>query len=386
MFYVAMRMLTGDRGKYLGIVLGISFASLIMTQQPGVFLGLMSRTYSFISDISLPDIWVMEREVQYIDDSKPMTSTQLYRVGSVEGVEWAKPLYKGNIQVRLENGRIQTCNMIGLDDATLIGGPGKMLTGQLADLRQVNGIIVNFDGATGKLAKKNPQNKYTKIPLSVGDKLEINDHYAKVVGIAKTSSTFQSQPIIYTTYSQAQNFIPPQRNVLTFILVKAKTGENFDDLTKRIRERTGLAAYTKKQFIAKSLDYYLKNTGIPINFGTSVLLGFLVGAAISGQTFYNFTIENLRYFGVLKAMGAKTKTLLLMIVMQSIIVGAIGYGMGLLGTSIFHWLSQGSVLAFKFPWQLMVLSILGVTFICTLASLLSIRQVFKLDAAIVFKS
>lgn len=386
MFYVAMRMLTGDRGKYLGIILGISFASLIMTQQPGVFLGIMSRTYSFISDISLPDIWVMDREVQYIDDSKPMTSTQLYRVGSVEGVEWAKPLYKGNIQVRLENGHIQACNLIGIDDATLIGGPGQMLSGQLGDLRQVNGVIVNFEGATGKLARTNPQNIHERIPLSVGDTLELNDNYAKVVGIAQTSYTFQSQPIIYTTYSQAQNFIPPQRNVLTFILVKAKPGEDLDTVAKKITNKTGLAAYTKKEFVAKSLDYYLKNTGIPINFGTSVLLGFLVGAAIAGQTFYNFTIENLRYFGVLKAMGANPNTLLLMIVTQAIVVGAIGYGMGLLGTSVFHWLSQGSVLAFKFPWQLMILSILGVAFICTMASLLSIRQVFKLDAAIVFKS
>src|SRR5690242_321811 len=101
MFYIALKMLTGDRGKYIAIILGISFASLIMTQQPGIFLGIMSRAYSFITDISLPDIWVMDPKVQFIDDSKPLPSTDLYRVASIEGVQWATPLFKGNIQARM---------------------------------------------------------------------------------------------------------------------------------------------------------------------------------------------------------------------------------------------------------------------------------------------
>ena len=108
MFYVAFRMLVGDRGKFLGIILGLSFASLIMTQQPGVFVGIMTRAYSFITDLGLPDIWVMDPTVQYIDDIKPMPDTYLYRVASVEGVAWAKPLFKGTIQVRLHNGTFQS--------------------------------------------------------------------------------------------------------------------------------------------------------------------------------------------------------------------------------------------------------------------------------------
>ncbi len=383
MFYIAIKMLIGDRGKYIGIILGISFAALIMTQQPGIFLGLMERTYSFISDISLPDIWVMDPDVQYIDDTKPLTSTELERVGSIDGVEWAKPLFKGQIQVRLGNGHIQNCNVIGLDDATLIGGPGKMLEGKLEDLYQDNSVIANLEGALDKLARTLPDG--SKIPLKVGDVLELNDNYSVVVGIAETSRTFQSMPILYTTYSRATAFAPPQRNVLSFILVKAKKNEDPHILANRIVEKTKLAAYTKKDFEDKTLDYYMKYTGIPINFGTSVLLGFLVGAAIAGQTFYSFTLENLRYFGVLKAMGIQSSTLLLMIILQAMIVGVIGYGLGALGTSIFAFLSRNSILAFKFSWQLMILSILGVAFICTLAALLSIRKVFKLETAIVFK-
>lgn len=323
MFYIAFRMLVGDRGKYLGIILGLSFASLIMTQQPGVFTGIMTRSYSFITDLGLPDIWVMRPTVQFVDDSKPMPDTYLYRVASIEGVGWAKPLFKGNIQAQLHDGNAQSCNLIGLDDATLIGAPAVMLQGKIENLRQADGIIVNEEGAKDKLANSPAYPGGPKIPLRIGQELELNNHRAVVVGIAKTTRTFQSQPVIFTTYSNATIFSPPQLNFLSYILVKAKAGENLKVLCKRIERLTGLSAYTKDEFKDLTIKYYLKYTGIPINFGVSVILGFLVGAAVAGQTFYSFTLENLRYFGVLKAMGTSEKTLLFMIIFQALIVSFI---------------------------------------------------------------
>jgi putative ABC transport system permease protein len=129
----------------------------------------------------------------------------------------------------------------------------------------------------------------------------------------------------------------------------------------------------------------MKNTGIPINFGISVTLGFIVGAAIAGQTFYSFTMENLRQFGVLKAMGASNWTLLRMILLQATLVGAIGYGLGVGLTSLFGWAMRNTILAFKFPWQLLVFSGLGVMLICIFAALISIRKVIALEPAVVFK-
>ncbi len=386
MFYIAFRMLVGDRGKFLGIILGLSFASLIMTQQPGVFVGIMTRAYSFITDLGLPDIWVMEPTVQYIDDIKPMPDTYLYRVASVEGVAWAKPLYKGTIQARLHNGTFQTCNLIGLDDATLIGAPAVMIEGKIENLRRTDGIIVNQEGALDKLANPPKYPRGPKIPLKVGQEIELNNHRAVVVGIAQTTRTFQSQPVVYTTYSNATLFTPPQLNLLSFVLVKAKPGQNLKALCDRIFRRTGLRAYTKEDFKSLTVNYYLKYTGIPINFGVSVLLGFLVGAAIAGQTFYNFTLENLRYFGVLKAMGTSEKTLLLMIIFQALIISFIGYGIGVGCTGIFDLLTQNTMLAFRFPWQLFIFSIFGIFIISSFAALISIRKVITLEPAIVFKS
>ena len=383
MNWIALKMLMGDRGKYLGIVMGLTFASLIMTQQPAIFIGLMMRSYSFITDVGLPDIWVMDPKVQFIDDVKPMQDMELYRVRGIEGVKWAMPLYKGLIKARLANGNFQTCNVIGLDDATLIGGPPRMLEGRLEDLRRSDAVIVDRDGAVEKLGVPGPDGK--PIPLKVGDSLELNDRRAIVVGIAKNTRTFQSQPVVYTTYTRAMMYAPRERKLLSFILIKAKQGENLEVLSERIRRSTGLQAYTQKGFQKLTYDYFMANTGIPINFGISVTLGFIVGAAIAGQTFYSFTMENLRQFGVLKAMGASNWTLLRMILLQATLVGAIGYGLGVGLTSLFGWAMRNTILAFKFPWQLLVFSGLGVMLICIFAALISIRKVIQLEPAVVFK-
>ena len=386
MNYIAIKMLMGDKGKYIGIVMGLTFASLIMTQQPAIFMGLMARSYSFITDVGLPDIWVMDEKVQFIDDIKSLQDTELYRVRGVSGVEWAMPMYKGMQKARMSDGTFQNCTVIGLDDTTLIGAPAVLVEGKLDDLRRSDSVIVDFDGANEKLAKPPLIEGGKKIPLKVGDNLELNDRRAIVVGIAKVTRTFQSQPTIYTTYSRAKTYAPRERKLLSFVLVKAKAGQNIPELTKRIQENTGLAAYTQQQFMDLTFNYFMKNTGIPINFGISITLGFIVGAAIAGQTFYNFTLENLRQFGVLKAMGTSNWTLLRMILLQAILVGSTGYGMGVGLTALFGYLMRHSILAFKFPWQLLIFSGLGVSLICMLAALISILKVIRLEPAIVFKS
>ncbi|MBI5598976.1 MAG: FtsX-like permease family protein [Deltaproteobacteria bacterium] len=383
MYYTALKLLVGDRSKYMGIIMGLTFASFIMTQQPAIFVGLMARTFSFITDLGQPDIWAMDPKVQFIDDVKPVQDTQLYRVRGVEGVEWAVPLYKGLLKARLENGNFQTCNVIGLDDATLIGGPAIMLEGRLEDLRRSDSVIVDVEGANTKLARTLPSGE--RVPLKIGGSLELNDRRAVVVGIAKTSRTFQSQPVVYTTYSRAMSFAPRERKMLSFILVKAKDVYDPVRVARRIGQATGLAAYTRDEFKALTVRYFLKNTGIPINFGMAVLLGFIIGAAVAGQTFYNFTLDNLRQFGVLKAMGATNATLLRMILLQAMAAGSVGYGLGVGAASLFGYMVRTSVLAFKFPWQLLALSGSGVMLICVFAALISIRKVMKLEPAIVFK-
>ena len=385
MYSIALKMLIGDRGKYLGIIMGLTFASLLITQQSSIFTGLMTRTYATITDLSQPDIWVMDPKVQFIDDVKPLQDTELFRIRSIEGVEWAVPLYKGLLKARLADGNYQICNVLGLDDATLIGGPPSMIEGALRDLRQKDSIIVNDVGARTRLAKPPKVRGGKPEPLKIGDILEINDHRAVVVGICRVSRTFQSQPVIFTTYTRATTFAPRERKLLSFVLVKARPEENLQALCERIRRRTGLAAYTGQAFKDLTYSYFLKYTGIPINFGIAVGLGFIIGTAIAGQTFYNFTLENMRYFGTLKAMGATNGVLLRMILLQASLVGALGYGLGVGGAALFGYTLGGTELSFRLTKDLLIFSGSAISLICVLSALISIRTVMRLEPAIVFK-
>ncbi|MES2273814.1 MAG: ABC transporter permease [Chlamydiota bacterium] len=383
MLLYALKMLIGDRAKYIGIILGLSFASFIISQQAAIFLGLMSRTFGFITDTSQPNIWVMDRNVQYIDDIKPLRDTELFRVQSIEGVAWAVPFYKGLIRARLADGNFQTCILIGIDGATLIGAPPKISQGNIEMLRMPDAVFVNDVGARDKLSHDFPKDQN---PLRIGDRLELNDNRAVVVGICQNSRTFQSQPVIYTTYERALAYSPIERKLLSFVLVRSKPGVDPAVLCRKITAITGLAAYTSLEFKKLTISYYIKYTGIPINFGVAVILGFIIGVAIAGQTFYNFTLDNLRYFATFKAMGADTKLLTQMILVQSFWAGAIGWGIGVGAACLFGFLSRSTELSFRMPWPLFLLTALSIALISMFASWISMRKVRKLDPAIVFKS
>jgi putative ABC transport system permease protein len=381
---IALKMLFGDSGKFFGMVVGLTFAALIMTQQPAIFLGLMTRTYAAIADVAIADIWVMDAGVQYVEESKPMRDTDLIRVRGVTGVAWAVPIYKNIINARLPDGSTKAINLNGLDDATLIGGPLRMLEGKLGDLRQADAIIVDREAAEDQLSYLGPGGR--ERALGIGDEIEVNDRRAVVVGIGESSRDFVLVPKAFTTYSRALSYAPPQRRLMTYILVKARDDAEPAELARLIEAKTGLRALTARAFEWETLFYWLENTGIPINFGISVMLGFLVGAAIAGQSFFNFVRENLTHYAVLKAMGLRNGTLVGMVLSQALVVGTIGYGIGVGISALFGTVMANTVLAFFVPTALLLFSGAGVLIIVALSALLGIRQVLKLDPAVVFRS
>jgi putative ABC transport system permease protein len=162
-----------------------------------------------------------------------------------------------------------------------------------------------------------------------------------------------------------------------------------EQLCKAIKAETGLLAKTNDQFFWSTIDYYMERTGIPINFGITVALGFIVGCAIAGQTFYLFTVENLKQFGALKAMGVGNLRLVGMILLQAAVVGVIGYGIGVGGAALFGYVFERVVKtappAFFFPWQILALTAGAVALIVTAAALVSMRRVLFLEAGVVFR-
>lgn len=382
MNWVALKMLTGDTVKYLGIVFGVTFAALLMSQQMSIFCGLMRNTTSQIRDVEGADIWVMDANVQFVDDTKPLSENELYRVRGVSGVQWAVRLYKGLGRARLADGNFQQMILLGLDDATLVGAPrpDRILAGSLADLRQPDAVMIDEFGWRYLFGEE---------LFAPGKVLEMNDKRAVIVGLCQCSPTFQTFPILYCTYSQAVKFVPQERKTLTFVLVKSAPGVAPEDLCRTIQEQTGLSAKTNDQFFWTTIDYYMKRTGIPINFGITVMLGFVVGCAIAGQTFYLFTVENLKQFGALKAMGVSNVRLVGMILLQAAVVGVIGYGLGIGGAAGFGYVFSNFVKsappAFYFGWEILALTAASVTGIIVLASFMSMRRVLFLEAGVVFR-
>ena len=190
MLRLALKMLYGDRAKYAMLVCGLTFCSLLMTQQSSVFCGLMLLTTATLENIKVP-IWVSDAKVEQINETIGLRDIEVQRVRSVPGVEWAVPLYWGIQQARMSDGSFQGIQLTGLDTATLVGRPAKMTAGAIEDLRLPNTVIVD-QVAVKKFAKKGQA-------VKVGSVFEINDKEARVVGICETERSFLGQPYVFTT-------------------------------------------------------------------------------------------------------------------------------------------------------------------------------------------
>ncbi len=379
MFFIALKMLLGDRAKFIMLLGGLFFASLLMTQQSAVFCGLLGWTTSHITNLRAK-IWVVEAKVEQVNELKPLRDTDVDRVRSVRGVAWGVPLYLGVLQARLSDGNFKPVLCLGLDSATLVGRPATIIDGNLEDLRRPNSVFID------DLALERLKTGRNAPSLKVGDTFEINDREARVVGVCKADRAFFGYPYIYTTYEQALQFAPRQRKMLSAVLAEPLPGWTAEEAAAQITKETGLKAFTEKDFFWETIWWYFRNTGIPISFGVTIVLGIIVGVAISGQTFYSFVLENLRHLGALKAMGASDWLLSGMLVLQALFVGVCGFGFGIGAATLFGMgaLKRGNP-PFFMPWQL-PLGIMGVILgICLLAAFFSILKVRRLEPAIVFR-
>jgi len=378
MNFVALKMLFGDRAKYLGLVFAIAFASFLLANQISIFIGIMTRPASQILDVVDADIWVMDPQTLYGDEVSALRDHDLYRVRSVPGVEWAVPLYKGTGRAKAPDGKFRTVIVMGADDATLVGAPRKMLVGSIYDLRLPDAAIIDKAGYLYFFPGE---------PLQAGKTLQMNEKRVLIVGISDASAPFQSFPVLHTRYSQALGFVGRERNLLSFVLAKPAAGVPIGEVCRHIEAATGLRARSAAEFSRDAFLFYLRNTGIPVNFGITVMIALIVGTVVAGQTFYLFTIENLKQFGALKAIGVTNRRIVTMILLQAAVVGGTGYSIGMgmaagfFSVTVNYLPTRGIVL----PWQVMAGIAVIVLFVVGLASLMSIRRVLVLEPAVVFR-
>jgi putative ABC transport system permease protein len=312
---IAYKLLVNDRGKFSALLIGITFAVFLMVQMTSMFAGILDRSSATVTNIGA-SMWVMDPAVNTVANTIPVPDYLLDAVRSMPGVRYAVPLYSGGGLAKLADGTYQAVSVLGLDDTSLLGRP-QLESGNIEDIFAENGFIVVKDAEYAKLQSP-----------GVGTEFEINDHRAIVKGVAKVASNgLFGVPTLYTTYSRAIQYLPNSRFTTSYILVEPKTPADAAGIQRAVAA-LGYLALTQSEFISRIADFYMYQTGVGTNIMLMTIISFIVGLSISGQTFYTFILENLEKFGALKAIGAKGRELVLMILFQAGFTSLTGYGLG----------------------------------------------------------
>lgn len=392
---IALKMLMGDRTKFGGLLLGITFTAFLVTFAASYFSGFMTRGFALVSENPETDVWVMDPAVTSSEQTIDMPDSALQQVRSISGVRYAAPLALGNVDARMANGRFQSFQVIGVEDVTLTGAPVPEGHATPDVLRQPDAAIVDPGGTSGKLdTPLRPQDQWPHdgvhldVPmreLRAGDELLVDDSRVRVLGRSHTLPRFPPRPLLYTTYSNALRILPARRKHLTFVMVEADPGTEPGKLAQRIERATGLRARTASAFKADTVRWYLVNSEDVGDMAAMLILAMTVGFGVTGVMLYMFTYENLRQYAVIKAMGAGPGMLTRMVFLQSVASALLGTGIGL---GLCALIGQAVSSLFDYPFRMMwftpIAGALGVLIVSLTAAAISIRPVLRLQPAVVF--
>lgn len=312
---IALKLLINDRAKFAALLVGITFAVFLMIEMTSLFSGILSRASANVINTG-SKMWVMDPAVQTVANSIPLPDYVLDQVRSIRGVKYAVPLYSGGALVKLPSGTYQSVNVIGLDDTSLMGRP-MLEEGRIENIYAENAFIAIHDSEFNKL--EGPK---------VGTEFELNDHRGVFVGIGRVASSgLFGVPTLYTTYSRCRQYLPNTRFTVSYVLVEPKSEQDIPYIKQQV-SAAGYRAMTEAEFVSMIKGFYMYRTGVGTNMLLMTIISFVIGLSISGQTFYSFVLENMEKFGALKAIGAKSHELVLMILAQATLVALTGYGLG----------------------------------------------------------
>jgi putative ABC transport system permease protein len=371
---IAFKLLINDKGKFAALLVGITFAVFLMVMMTSMFAGILHRSSATVINIGAK-IWVMDPAVNTVASSIPMPDYILDAVRSIDGVKYAVPLYSGAALVKLRSGVYQAATVIGLDDTSLFGRP-ELIEGRIEDIYAENAFVVVKDSEFPKL--DNPK---------LGSEFEINDHKGVILGIAKvTTGGLFGIPTLYTTYKRAIQYIPSTRYTISYILIEPKSADAVQNIKLQVKQ-LGYQALTKDDFIQKISRFYKYQTGLGINVLLMTVISFIVGLSISGQTFYTFILENLEKFGALKAIGAKGRELVYMIMFQATFTCLTGYGLGIGLSSLMIALAKLRLPSYaaQITYGNLVFAFVMVLIIAGISSYIGIRKVIKIEPFDIFR-
>lgn len=371
---LAYKLLVNDKAKFSALLVGITFAVFLMVAMTGLFAGVLSRASATIINLGAP-VWVMDPAVQTVANTIGMPDYVLDAARSLNGVEYAVPVYSGGALVKLADGFYQPVNVVGLDDTSLYGRP-RLLNGNIEDIYGENAFIVVKDTEFRKM--ESPR---------IGTEFELNDHRGVIVGIAQVASSgLFGVPTLYTTYERALQYIPNPRFTISYIMLQPKTPADIPRIKQQVHD-LGYLALTKDEFMSKISDFYMFQTGLGMNLLIMTIMSFIVGLSISGQTFYTFILENLEKFGALKAIGAKRGELIGMILFQASFTALTGFGLGVGLVSLVIYLAKLRLpdYAAMIVWWNIYLALVMVVIIAGVSSYVGVRKVLHVEPFDIFR-
>lgn len=389
MIRVAVRMLVADAGKFGGLVAGIALATLLASFAASYFAGFMTRSFALVAE-QPGDVWVMDATTASPDRFANMSASARDRVRSVAGVADVAMLALGTADARMPDGRLQSFDVIGLDDATLSGAPPVDGKSGAPLLRTAEAAIVDAGGSEGKLDtqdRPSPGDLHPAGPtrlLRAGDELLIADHRLLVAGVAHGLPRFPPRPLLYMSWANAARVLPLERLRTSFLIVRAAPGIDPGRLAAAITRRTGYTAMTRDDFEAATVRWFLDTSEDVGDIATMLTIAVAIGFGFTAVMLYIFTAEHLRQYAVLRALGAAPATLWRMVMAQAGVAGLLGTGIGL-GLCALAGIAAGWA---ELPYRLMWWAPLGCVLLnllaCAGAVLLSMRPVLRLEPAQVF--
>ncbi|MCI0454069.1 MAG: ABC transporter permease [Candidatus Dadabacteria bacterium] len=370
---LARRNLFHDKVRFAVTLTGIVFSVVLTSIQLGLFIGFTTATSNII-DNSRADLWVTSKELTHIENGLPFSERKLYQVLATPGVESAQKQIIQFGSWKRSNGAVESITLVGFNLDGVMGGPWNIISGSIQNLKTADAIIID-ELYRDKLGVTH-----------LGQTVEIGGYRARVVGFTRNIRTFTTAPPVFSSFKNAQNYGGLREDQTVYILVKARAGVDIKELKKELISRLrDVDVYTTAEFSRKQKFYWMFGTGAGFTVLIAALLGFLVGVVVVAQTLYAATVDHIREYGTLKAMGASNGYLYRVIIKQATISGLIGYAVGMAISLIPIYISQRGTTAIILPWQmgfgLLVLTLL----MCIGASLVSINKVTQIDPAMVFK-
>jgi putative ABC transport system permease protein len=370
---LARRNLFHDKIRLLVTLNGIVFAVVLIVVELGLFTGFTTAT-SGVMDHSQADLWIAARGTPYVDQAVEFNERKFYQVLATPGVADAQKYIVHWANWKQPDGKTESVEVIGLDPNKTFGLPWNVVAGDAQQMKQPHAVMVD------EIYKE-------KLGVhKVGEWFEIRGHRAKVVGFTRGIRAFTTAPYVFTTFKNAQDFAQFNQDQTNFVLVKAAAAVDRTKLKAELQRRLpDNDVYLTEEFAAKTRNYWMFTTGAGISVLMAAGLGLVVGIVVVTQTIYATTMDHIREFGTLKAMGAPNSYVYRVIITQATIAAALGYALAM-GVSRFVILGGAkSGAPIQVGWQLLVSMFFVTVGMCVLAAVVSIKKVMGLDPAMVFR-